>query len=268
MGRKRRQIYKQKLLAGGDSWEEREQQSELPTTPIIAVSKQMTFIAVTYRNFLKVVQLSQGQPGNSAQILEDIGCIRCLSFDPSGEFFLTGGNFLAVGCRASEKMGRKRRQIYKQKLLAGGDSWEEREQQSELPTTPIIAVSKQMTFIAVTYRNFLKVVQLRLLGSCDRDGKVRVSEISSNPFEGDYEIQSYCLGHTGYVAQLKFITDNILLSTGEDGTLRTWNVTNGQKIDVIQLQNQQINNVSETRPQTSNKSGDSQSFVKVGASNV
>lgn len=69
--------------------------------------------------------------------------------------------------------------------------------------------------------------------SCDRDEKIRVSEIKDVP-----EIHSICLGHKEFVSCLKFLsspTEQFLVSLSGDKTLRVWDFKKGTQLQVIEF---------------------------------
>ncbi|VDM20837.1 unnamed protein product [Hydatigera taeniaeformis] len=81
----------------------------------------------------------------------------------------------------------------------------------------------------------------RLLGSCDRDEKIRISR-SSQP----HVIESFCLGHTKLVFLvfypltrsifgIAFLDDNHMVSVAGDGFVRLWHALEGQELDAIKL---------------------------------
>jgi WD40 repeat protein len=68
----------------------------------------------------------------------------------------------------------------------------------------------------------------------DRDEKIRVSA-----YPNTYNITSFLLGHTDYVAGFQSIDDEtlgpLIVSGGGDGTLRLWNYLEGSELQCIQL---------------------------------
>ncbi|KAK9837216.1 hypothetical protein WJX84_006866 [Apatococcus fuscideae] len=73
----------------------------------------------------------------------------------------------------------------------------------------------------------------RLLATCDRDGKVRVSNLPPNLLLGAHEIQSFGLGHQGYVRSLAWVPrleGSLLASGGSDGTVRLWEPMTGKQL--------------------------------------
>lgn len=65
--------------------------------------------------------------------------------------------------------------------------------------------------------------------TADEDAKVRVT-----CFPNTYNIQSFCLGHAGFVARVCMM-DETLVSAGSDGTVRAWNPTRGEQLDEIRI---------------------------------
>ncbi|KAL5109542.1 tRNA guanine-N 7 methyltransferase non-catalytic subunit wdr4 [Taenia crassiceps] len=70
----------------------------------------------------------------------------------------------------------------------------------------------------------------RLIGTCDRDEKIRISR-SSQP----YVIESFCLGHTKSVFEIAFADANHLVSVAGDGFVRLWSALEGVELDAIEL---------------------------------
>uniref|UniRef100_A0A1B0CQJ8 tRNA (guanine-N(7)-)-methyltransferase non-catalytic subunit wuho n=1 Tax=Lutzomyia longipalpis TaxID=7200 RepID=A0A1B0CQJ8_LUTLO len=68
--------------------------------------------------------------------------------------------------------------------------------------------------------------------SCDRDEKIRVTN-----YPGCHEIESYCLGHREFVAQVEFLPHDPLqlVSLSGDSTLRFWNFSQGKEVYKIDL---------------------------------
>lgn len=75
--------------------------------------------------------------------------------------------------------------------------------------------------------------------TCDADGKIRVSRMPKKLRLGCHVIESYCLGHRGSVFHAAFVhgvdSAHRLLSCGEDGTLRLWDVHKGKQLDAFDL---------------------------------
>ncbi|KDD73289.1 hypothetical protein H632_c2339p0, partial [Helicosporidium sp. ATCC 50920] len=78
----------------------------------------------------------------------------------------------------------------------------------------------------------------RLLATCDRDHKIRVSRVPSahSIEQGAPLIQSYCLGHASYVAAAAFVSSSALLSAAGDGTLRLWDAATGEQLATLDLE--------------------------------
>lgn len=67
----------------------------------------------------------------------------------------------------------------------------------------------------------------RFVLSCDRDEKIRCTN-----FPRTTVVESYCLGHTEYVAGIRFLPthqDKLLVSVSGDRTLRLWNYLDGRQ---------------------------------------
>ncbi|GJP77357.1 hypothetical protein CLOP_g7765 [Closterium sp. NIES-67] len=95
----------------------------------------------------------------------------------------------------------------------------------------------------------------RFIATGDRDGKIRVSVFPDHPLEGAHEIQSFCLGHTGFLTALAFVgepasakrceTDGtvaasdgsqpLLLSAAADATVRLWDPQDGRCLQVLRM---------------------------------
>lgn len=68
----------------------------------------------------------------------------------------------------------------------------------------------------------------RFVLSCDRDEKIRCTN-----FPRTTVVESYCLGHTEYVAGIRFLPshpDQLLVSVSGDRTLRLWNYLDGRQL--------------------------------------
>ncbi|TGZ73359.1 hypothetical protein CRM22_001562 [Opisthorchis felineus] len=71
----------------------------------------------------------------------------------------------------------------------------------------------------------------KLLATCDRDGKIRISR-----FQQPFVIEAFCLGHSCFISQLTFLPRSYLLvSAGGDGYLRLWQSETGTQLSCIQL---------------------------------
>ena len=78
----------------------------------------------------------------------------------------------------------------------------------------------------------------KLLATTDRDAKVRVSIMPSNPLNGAHEIQSFGFGHTDFVSCATFVRQNdseVLVSGGGDGMLRVWDPLTGSEICCLEI---------------------------------
>ncbi|VDD78438.1 unnamed protein product, partial [Mesocestoides corti] len=73
----------------------------------------------------------------------------------------------------------------------------------------------------------------RLIGSCDRDEKIRISR-----FAQPYVIESFCLGHTKPISDIVFLDDIRLISVAGDGFLRLWNSVEGIQLDSFDVSSQ------------------------------
>eukprot|EP00850_Spirogloea_muscicola_P015260 SM000115S23939 [mRNA] locus=s115:398578:402464:+ [translate_table: standard] len=75
----------------------------------------------------------------------------------------------------------------------------------------------------------------------DRDFKIRVSIFPEEPLKGAPEIQSYCLGHTSFVSCVVFVAGSsqqpagLLISGGDDETVRLWDPEVGRPLHVLHL---------------------------------
>lgn len=79
----------------------------------------------------------------------------------------------------------------------------------------------------------------RFVVTCDADGKIRVSRMPKDLLKGAHEIESFCLGHTGTVLKTAFVggaaCSHLLLSSGNDDTLRLWDIRTGVQIHQLDL---------------------------------
>ncbi|CAI5516308.1 unnamed protein product [Closterium sp. Naga37s-1] len=105
-----------------------------------------------------------------------------------------------------------------------------------------------ITCLAVSHGN-------RFIATGDRDGKIRVSVFPDHPLEGAHEIQSFCLGHTGFLTALAFVgepasakhsetdgavaagdgSQQLLLSAAADATVRLWDPVDGRCLQVLRM---------------------------------
>lgn len=60
--------------------------------------------------------------------------------------------------------------------------------------------------------------------SADQECKIRVSELYNVN-----EINSFCLGHKSFVTKLLNVSDDVLFSASQDGTIRSWNIFSGNE---------------------------------------
>ncbi|PRW61612.1 tRNA (guanine-N(7)-)-methyltransferase non-catalytic subunit wdr4 [Chlorella sorokiniana] len=78
----------------------------------------------------------------------------------------------------------------------------------------------------------------RLLATTDRDHRVRVSIVPTNPMAGAHDIQAFCFGHTTFVTCSAFVhqgDQELLVSGGGDGTLRLWDPLTGELLHTLEL---------------------------------
>ena len=83
-----------------------------------------------------------------------------------------------------------------------------------------------------------------LLATTDRDAKIRISVIPTDPMAGAHEIQSFCFGHADFVNCCAFLKNGLLVSGGGDGTLRLWSPLDGTQLAVVDLRS--TSNTSES----------------------
>eukprot|EP00850_Spirogloea_muscicola_P019314 SM000188S03809 [mRNA] locus=s188:45358:48889:- [translate_table: standard] len=80
----------------------------------------------------------------------------------------------------------------------------------------------------------------------DRDFKIRVSILPEEPLKGAPEIQSYCLGHTSFVSCVVFVAGSslqpagLLISGGDDGTVRLWDPRVGRPLHVLHVMEEKV----------------------------
>eukprot|EP00850_Spirogloea_muscicola_P014024 SM000098S25104 [mRNA] locus=s98:265185:268108:+ [translate_table: standard] len=80
----------------------------------------------------------------------------------------------------------------------------------------------------------------------DRDFKIRVSIFPEEPLKGAPEIQSYCLGHTSFVSCVVFVAGTslqpagLLISGGDDGTVRLWDPEVGRPLHVLHIMDETV----------------------------
>lgn len=67
------------------------------------------------------------------------------------------------------------------------------------------------------------LVQGKLVASCDRDNRIRISR-----FPRSYVIEAFLLGHSDLVTCLAWVSDSLLLSGSADGSVCLWDVTTGE----------------------------------------
>eukprot|EP00055_Hartaetosiga_balthica_P005968 m.18278 g.18278 ORF g.18278 m.18278 type:complete len:452 (+) comp4941_c0_seq1:19-1374(+) len=70
----------------------------------------------------------------------------------------------------------------------------------------------------------------RLL-TADRDGKIRISQ-----FPNAFCVEAYCLGHEEFISSVDVTSDNKYVVSGSgDGTLKLWNITNGEELSTFNI---------------------------------
>eukprot|EP01025_Chloroclados_australasicus_P016759 TRINITY_DN1852_c0_g2_i2.p2 TRINITY_DN1852_c0_g2~~TRINITY_DN1852_c0_g2_i2.p2 ORF type:complete len:492 (-),score=6.68 TRINITY_DN1852_c0_g2_i2:431-1741(-) len=203
---------------------------------------------------------------------EHLGCIRCIQFSLNGSLFFAGGDDKILRIWKKQCMDQSMdnksvaadtelgfvyqcicKVITKKKICAGsftkdgcfvfvGDKFGD----VYVVQVPVSdnCTNNQATWVLGHYCAIIGAIDTysnnRFVGSCDRDGRIRISYMSNSAKAKDYGIQAYCLGHVGYVAQICFLScklqnNYLLISAGQDGTLRSWNFLSGQQIDEITL---------------------------------
>jgi WD40 repeat protein len=68
------------------------------------------------------------------------------------------------------------------------------------------------------------------LATGDRDKKLRISK-----YPKAYDILSYCLGQPTFISCIALLPSGVLLSGGGDGTLYSWNYTNGKMLQKLAI---------------------------------
>lgn len=66
--------------------------------------------------------------------------------------------------------------------------------------------------------------------TCDRDDKIRVTN-----YPDTADIHTYCLGHKEFVAGIKLLNDDVLLSVSGDKTLKLWDFKEGKEVKTVEL---------------------------------
>lgn len=67
------------------------------------------------------------------------------------------------------------------------------------------------------------------LVTADADAKIRVSK-----YPNTFTVQSFCLGHTGFISSLVCVPEHSrLFSSSADGTIRIWDMITGEQLDII-----------------------------------
>ena len=83
-----------------------------------------------------------------------------------------------------------------------------------------------------------------LVCTADRDHKVRVSRLptTASVIDGSHEIQSFCYGHTAFVACVSAVggagtgsTEHRIVTGGGDGTARLWRASDGALLSTVVL---------------------------------
>jgi len=105
--------------------------------------------------------------------------------------------------------------------------------------------------------------------TCDADGKIRVSRMPKKLRLGCHVIESYCLGHRGSVFHAAFVhgvdSARLLLSCGEDGTLRLWDFHMGEQLDQFDLNlGEDFSDRRNLDPSPANGNGANDSDVSAG----
>lgn len=86
-------------------------------------------------------------------------------------------------------------------------------------------------------------VEKGVIVTSDRDERIRVSN-----WPNTYDIQSFCLGHSGFVSRIAFVPSDselLIASGGVDGTLRLWNGRSGVELSCLRLRGEERKSVSQ-----------------------
>mmetsp|Transcript_11563 Transcript_11563/g.48082 ORF Transcript_11563/g.48082 Transcript_11563/m.48082 type:complete len:281 (-) Transcript_11563:2942-3784(-) len=75
----------------------------------------------------------------------------------------------------------------------------------------------------------------RAVATADRDNKIRISRLPEA-----FVIDAFLLGHRESIAQVKFVSSSLLVSSSLDGTVRLWDRNSMDQIDEIELEGEEI----------------------------
>ena len=77
----------------------------------------------------------------------------------------------------------------------------------------------------------------RYICTADRDHRIRVSYLprTVSLMGGSHEIQSFCFGHTAFVACVAAVGGDMIVSGGGDGTARLWRLDDGELLRRVHI---------------------------------
>lgn len=194
-------------------------------------------------NELRVL-LGEGGPGGDPTI------VRCLAFSRCGRFLAAGSDDKIArvwSCDTWEciKSIRAPKKISVVSFNATGSVMLAANKFGDvLVTSTSAAVDGEAPFEILLghYCSVLTSLSLshdgKLLATTDRDAKVRVSIMPTDPLQGAHEIQSFAYGHTDFVSCSSFVRQGdaeVLVSGGGDGMIRIWDPLTGREICSLEI---------------------------------
>jgi len=75
----------------------------------------------------------------------------------------------------------------------------------------------------------------RAVATADRDNKIRISRLPDA-----FIVDAFLLGHRESIAQVKFVSRSLLVSSSLDGTVRLWDCEGLDQIDCIELEGEEV----------------------------
>lgn len=230
---------------GGDDGEGAE-----PSRAVLALHPSGRAAAVAVGRAVRAWDARSGQlHALMAAATEDAAEVRSVAFSRCGRFVAAGGDdkITRVWC-ADGDWGpllsfRAPKKINLVSFSADGDAVLAANKFGDVLVAPTVAVPDGPAPFSVLLGHYCSVLTSlslsadgRLLGSTDRDAKLRVSVMPATgaaATRGAPEIQSYCLGHTDFVSCSAFVQcgDRELVVSGSgDGTVRLWDPLSGRQL--------------------------------------